>query len=244
MSSRSSLRNAGTLALLLSAASLLITGCKPAGPPPGAAAAQGPLPVQVVTSTLEDVPVTGQWVATTDGNVNAQIQPQVSGYLIRQDYKEGSDVHKGQVLFEIDPRPFQALVDQAKGTLAQAQGQVGQAQAQLALAAINVKRDTPLAAEHAIAQSQLDTETQTQAVDKAAVTSSTQPRLHQSPLTDRWRCRTGCPAGWQPGQHQLRAHLRLASQPHQGLLLHLRAGVPFPLCTRQAEGRQRSTQLR
>jgi membrane fusion protein (multidrug efflux system) len=172
MSSRSSLRNAGTLALLLSAASLLITGCKPAGPPPGAAAAQGPLPVQVVTSTLEDVPVTGQWVATTDGNVNAQIQPQVSGYLIRQDYKEGSDVHKGQVLFEIDPRPFQALVDQAKGTLAQAQGQVGQAQAQLALAAINVKRDTPLAAEHAIAQSQLDTETQTQAVDKAAVTSA------------------------------------------------------------------------
>ncbi len=143
----------------------LLTGCKPAGPPPGAGGPMGPLPVQVATAIQQDVPVTGEWVANTDGFVNAQIQPQVSGYLIRQDYKEGSEVHKGQVLFEIDPRPFQATLDQAKGSLAQAQ-------AQLALAGVNVNRDQPLADAHAIARSQLDTDLGTQAADIAAVANA------------------------------------------------------------------------
>ncbi|HSY35045.1 MAG TPA: efflux RND transporter periplasmic adaptor subunit [Acidobacteriaceae bacterium] len=141
-----------------------MSGCKSGGPPPGAAGF-GPLPVQVSTAVQQDVPLTGEWVATTDGYVNAQIQPQVSGYLIRQDYKEGSQVHQGQVLFEIDPRPFQAILDQANASLAQAQ-------AQYELAGINVRRDTPLAEAHAIAQSQLDTEIQTQAADKAAVANA------------------------------------------------------------------------
>jgi membrane fusion protein (multidrug efflux system) len=177
MSSPRSLRKAGLLTALAAAvlpavSLLLISGCKPAGPPPGAAGPQGPLPVQAVQAMQQDVPVTGQWVANTDGYVNAQIQPQVSGYLIQQDYKEGSAVHKGQVLFEIDPRPLQAVLDQALGQLAQAKSQVAQAQAQLELATINVKRDTPLAQAHAIAQSQLDNDTQTQAVDKAAVATA------------------------------------------------------------------------
>jgi membrane fusion protein (multidrug efflux system) len=163
------LRQAGApVALTISGSLLFFAGCsKPAAPPP-----MGPLPVQVVTSSQQNVPVTGEWVATTDGYINAQIQPQVSGYLIRQDYKEGSQVGKNQVLFEIDPRPFQATLDQAKGQLAQAKGQVGQAQAQLDLAGINVKRDTPLVEQHAIAQSVLDNDTQTQAVDKASVASA------------------------------------------------------------------------
>jgi membrane fusion protein (multidrug efflux system) len=142
-------------------------------------AASGPIPVSVVRVQQTDVPLTGEWVGTLDGFVNAQIQPQVGGYLIRQDYREGSAVSKGQVLFEIDPRPFQAAVDQAEGQLAeaqaqvgQAQGQVGQAQAQLELAKINVNRDTPLAAAHAIAQSQLDTEKQTAAQSLASVNSA------------------------------------------------------------------------
>jgi membrane fusion protein (multidrug efflux system) len=175
MSPAKRLHRAATPALALSAASpfllascILVAGCtKPAAPPP-----QGPLPVQVSKAQQQTVPLTGEWVANTDGFVNAQIQPQVSGYLIRQDYKEGSEVHKGQVLFEIDPRPFQALVDQALGQMAQAKGQVGQAQAQLELAGINVKRDTPLVEQHAIAQSTLDNDTQTQAVDKASVASA------------------------------------------------------------------------
>jgi membrane fusion protein (multidrug efflux system) len=172
MPSRTSLPRAGALATLFSAATLIVSGCKPAGPPPGAGGPQGPLPVQTVTAAQQDVPTIGTWVANTDGFVDAQIQPQVSGYLIRQDYKEGSEVHKGQILFEIDPRPFQATLDQALGQLAQAKAGVAQAEANLQLAGINVARDTPLVEQHAIAKSQLDTETQTQQADKAAVASA------------------------------------------------------------------------
>jgi membrane fusion protein (multidrug efflux system) len=123
--------------------------------------------VGVVDVIEKDVPIYGDWVATLDGNVNANIQPQVSGYLVKQNYVEGSFVHKDDVLFEIDPRPFQTALDQAKAQLSQARGQVAQAQAQLALAEINVKRDTPLAAARAIAQSQLDNDIQAKAQAEA-----------------------------------------------------------------------------
>lgn len=168
------------IALFIALLTLAIvpTGCakKNAAAPP---ATMAPLQVSVVRVQQADVPLMGEWVGTLDGFVNAQIQPQVSGYLIRQDYREGSVVSKGQVLFEIDPRPLQAAVDQAQGQLAQAQaqvgqaeGQVGQAQAQLGLTQINVNRDTPLAAVHAIAQSQLDNEKQQAAQAQAAVRSA------------------------------------------------------------------------
>src|SRR5579872_365712 len=134
-----------------------------------AAAPPPPPVVEVVPVIQKDVPVQGEWVGTLEGYVNAQIQPQVSGYLIRQDYREGTFVRKGQVLFEIDPRPFQAVLDQAKGQLAQAKGQLGQTQAQLGLAQINVKRDTPLAQAHAIAQSQLDNDIQTEKQSQAQI---------------------------------------------------------------------------
>ncbi len=147
-------------ALLLLAGLALVAGCsKPAagGPP------QFP-PPDVTTTTVDqkDVAVYGDWVANLDGFTNAQIQPQVTGYVIRQVYKEGSEVRKGQVLFEIDPRPFQAALDQATGQLAQAR-------ANLQLAQINVKRDTPLSESRAIARSQLDNDLQTQAADEASV---------------------------------------------------------------------------
>jgi membrane fusion protein (multidrug efflux system) len=164
------------LLLAIAVALLALAGCEKKK---AVMAASGPIPVSVVRVRQTDVPLTGEWVGTLDGFVNAQIQPQVSGYLIRQDYREGSVVSKGQVLFEIDPRPFQAAVDQAQGQLAQAQaqvaqaqGQVGQAQAQAELAKINVSRDTPLAAAHAIAQSQLDTEKQQAEQAKASVSSA------------------------------------------------------------------------
>ena len=118
--------------------------------------------VSVVKAEQTDVPLTGEWVGTLDGSVNAQIQPQANGYLIRQDYREGSEVRKDQVLFEIDPRPFQAALDQA-------QGQLEQALAQLNLTEINVNRDTPLAAARAIAKSQLDNEIQQRSQAEAAV---------------------------------------------------------------------------
>jgi RND family efflux transporter MFP subunit len=127
------------------------------------AAAPPPPPVVEVEPVIQkDVPVQGEWVGTLEGYVNAQIQPQVSGYLIRQDYHEGGVVRKGQLLFEIDPRPFQAVLDQAKGQLAQAE-------AQMANAELNVKRDIPEAEAHAIPQSQLDTDTQALRAAKASV---------------------------------------------------------------------------
>jgi membrane fusion protein (multidrug efflux system) len=127
------------------------------------AAAVVPIPEVEVASVLQkDVPIFSEWVATLDGYVNAQIQPQVAGYVIRQTYKEGSFVRKGQILFQIDPRPFQALLDQAKAQLAQAQAQLGKTE-------MDVNRDTPLAKERAIAQSQLDNDVQAQQAAKAAV---------------------------------------------------------------------------
>ena len=127
------------------------------------AAAPPPPPVVKVAPVIQkDVPVQGEWVGTLEGYVNAQIQPQVTGYLIHQDYHEGSLVKKDQLLFEIDPRPFQAVLDQAKGQLAQAE-------AQKANAELNVKRDIPEAQAHAIPQSQLDTDTQALLAAKAAV---------------------------------------------------------------------------
>ena len=105
---------------------------------------------------------------------HAQIEAQVTGYLVRQNYREGAFVHKGDVLFEIDARPFQAVLDQAAGQLSQARAQLEQAngkaeqdEAQLQLARINVRRDTPLAAAKAVQQSQLDTETQTLTTNEA-----------------------------------------------------------------------------
>src|ERR1700759_2109538 len=136
-----------------------ISGCakKDAAPPQG-----GALPVSVAVVEQKDVPIYGEGVANLDGYTNAAIQPQVSGYLVRQNYQEGSVVHKGQVLFEIDPRPFQAVLDQAKGQLAQAE-------AQRANADMNVKRDVPEADAHAIPQSQLDNDTQALLAARAEV---------------------------------------------------------------------------
>jgi len=107
----------------------------------------------VATVVQRDTPIYSDWVATLDGYVNAQIQPRVSGYIVKQNYREGAQVRTGDVLFEIDPRPFIATLDQAKARLAQAEAQLGKA-------ALDVERDTPLAQARAIAQSQLDTEIQ------------------------------------------------------------------------------------
>jgi RND family efflux transporter MFP subunit len=126
------------------------------------AAPAAPPTVQVVEVAQRDVPVYHEWIATLDGYVNAVIQPQVSGYLVQQNYHEGALVHKNEVLFKIDPRPFQAILDQAKAQLAQAEAQLGKTQ-------LDVQRDTPLAREKAIAQSQLDNDIQANLAAKATV---------------------------------------------------------------------------
>jgi RND family efflux transporter MFP subunit len=126
------------------------------------AAPGAPPTVQVVEVAQRDVPVYHEWIATLDGYVNAVIQPQVSGYLVQQNYREGALIHKNDVLFKIDPRPFQAILDQAKAQLAQGEAQLGKTQ-------LDVQRDTPLAREKAIAQSQLDNDIQANLAAKATV---------------------------------------------------------------------------
>ena len=88
--------------------------------------------VEVAPVNQKDVPIYSEWIGTLTGQVNADIKAQVTGYLLRQNYKEGSYVTKGQLLFEIDPRTFQAALDQAKGQLAQAEAQLVLGEAQLA----------------------------------------------------------------------------------------------------------------
>lgn len=153
---------------------LLLAGCGKTN----AAPAAPPLPVQVATVVQQDTPIYSEWVAILDGYVNAQIQPRVSGYIIKQNYKEGSVVSKGQVLFEIDPRPFKAALDQAKAQLAQAEAQFGKAK-------LDVERDTPLAQAQAIAQSQLDTEVQAKLGAQAQVEAA-KANVEQAELNMEW----------------------------------------------------------
>lgn len=170
-------------ALLLLSGVIALSGCGSSSASESAQQQMPPPEVEVISAASEDVQIHSEWVATIDGNVNAQIQPQVTGYVVRQNYKEGAFVRKGEVLFEIDPRPFQALVDQAKGQLAQAESQITQAEsqvtqaesqvaqstAQLGKAELDVKRDTPLVQARAIPQSQLDTEVQALAAAQAGL---------------------------------------------------------------------------
>jgi len=163
-------------------------------------AAPQPLDVEVVQVKQDDVPIYSEWIGTTEGIVNADIKGQVTGYLLRQDYKEGSFVKKGELLFEIDPRPFQAVLDQASGQLAQFEGQLEQAnsqvvqaeaqvaqansqllqaQAQLAQAEgnqvktqLDVNKYAPLLEQKAVTQQDYDNAVQANVVSKAQVEAS------------------------------------------------------------------------
>jgi membrane fusion protein (multidrug efflux system) len=134
-------------------------GLPPAGPPD----------VEVFEVVQKDVPITKEWVATLDGLVNAQIRAQVTGLLLRQSYTNGAFLSKGATLFEIDPRPFQAVLDEAKGNLAQAVASLAQARARLGKTEIDVTRYTPLAKESAISQQELDDAVQANLAAKAQV---------------------------------------------------------------------------
>jgi membrane fusion protein (multidrug efflux system) len=136
-----------------------------------------PLPtVEVATVEQRDVPVYGEWIGTLTGQVNADVRGQVTGYLLTRKYKEGSYVRKGELLFEIDPRPFQAALDQAKAQLTYAQAQLSQDQAQLATAQANqlksqldVEKYAPLAQVDAVSKQDFDNAKQTNLANKAQV---------------------------------------------------------------------------
>jgi membrane fusion protein, multidrug efflux system len=128
-----------------------------------------PPDVEVVRVEQKDVPIWKEWIGTLDGLWNAQIRPQVTGYLLRQTYTDGAFVKKGQLLFEIDPRTFQAALDQAKGQLANAEGQVANSQANQVKAQNDVNRYTPLAKAQAIPQQDLANAIQANLAAKAQV---------------------------------------------------------------------------
>src|SRR6058998_979991 len=146
--------------LLLAASLLFPAGCKKKPPP-----VTPPPTVEVVDVKGQDVPIYHDWIGTLEGLVNAQIRAQVSGYLLTQNYREGDPVKKGELLFQIDPRPFQAALDQAKGQLAQAEAHLGKTE-------LDVKRFTPLAKANAISQQELDDAVQADLAARAAVASA------------------------------------------------------------------------
>lgn len=133
----------------------------------------GPTPdVEVVQVEQKDVPIFGEWIGTLDGFTNADVRAQVTGYLLRQVYQEGAFVKKGQLLFEIDPRPFQAALDQAEGQLAQARAQLANAEAVQGRTQLDVERYTPLAKEQAVSQQDLDNAVQNNLAAKASVATA------------------------------------------------------------------------
>lgn len=134
------------------------------GAPPTA-----PLDVEVVQVEQKDVPIYGEWIGTLDGLTNADVRAQVTGYLMRQGYQEGAFVKKGQLLFEIDPRPFQAALDQAEGQLAQAKAQLATAEAVQGRTQLDVEKYTPLAKVQAASQQDLDNSVQNNLAAKATV---------------------------------------------------------------------------
>jgi RND family efflux transporter MFP subunit len=126
--------------------------------------AQGAKPgtsdVEVVQVQKEDVPIFAEWIGTLDGLVNADVRAQVTGYLLKQGYQEGAFVKQGQLLFQIDPRPFQAALDQVQGQLAQAQAALANAQAVQRRTELDVQRYRPLAEQQAASQQDLDNSVQ------------------------------------------------------------------------------------
>jgi RND family efflux transporter MFP subunit len=170
-------------ALLLGAGALSTISCVRTTT---AASAPAPAEVEVAVVEQKDIPIRREWIGTLDGMVNAAIKAQVTGYLLTQNYAEGSFVRKGQLLFEIDPRSLQAAADQAIGQLAQANAQLAQAsaglvqsQAQLLSAEANQRkaqmdeeRYIPLAQQQAITQQDLDNAKQTNQSLRAQVAAA------------------------------------------------------------------------
>ena len=152
--------NAKVAALVSAIAVIWVVGCKAkahvAPPPPT---------VELALVTRADVPIYHEWIGVLDGLVNATIRAQVTGYLLSQDYREGNPIKKGEVLFQIDPRPFKAVLDQAKGLLAQAEARLGKTE-------LDVKRYAPLVKDKAISQEEYDDAVQANLEAKAAVVSA------------------------------------------------------------------------
>lgn len=159
---------------------LIVGAARPSKHALGALSVTSP-DVSVVRVAEEDVPIYGEWIGTLDGFVNADVRAQVTGYLLKQGYQEGAFVKQGQLLFQIDPRPFQAALDQAQGQLAQAKAALANAQAVQRRTELDVERYTPLAKEQAASQQDLDNSVQNNLAAIATVeTAKAQIQTYQA----------------------------------------------------------------
>jgi membrane fusion protein (multidrug efflux system) len=156
-----------TSLLAIATTAALLAGCSNHG---GGQA--GPPDVAVAQVEQKDIPIYGEWIGTLDGFTNADVRAQVTGYLLQQGYQEGAFVQKGQLLFQIDPRPFQAVLDQAEGQLAQAKASLANAEAVQGRTQLDVNRYTPLAKEEAASQQDLDNAVQNNLAAKATVATA------------------------------------------------------------------------
>jgi len=154
-------RTSGWVAILIFLLAVWPTGCTNKE----AATAAAPPEVEVARVIQQDVPIYTECISSLDGYINADIRPQVTGYMMKQNYQEGTVVHKNQVLFEIDPRPFEAALQQAQGQQAQSEAQLGKTR-------LDVARDTPLAKQRAIPQAQLDNDIQANEAAQAVVAAA------------------------------------------------------------------------
>ena len=168
--------------LLVVAVAGLSAGCKESPKPD----ARPPEPVKVAPVVQRDVPIFAEWVGTTVGYITAQIRARVSGYLISQNYKEGTVVKAGALLFQIDPRQYQNAVnqakaqlrtaesqlDQAKATVAQAEADVTKAEANQKKTALEVDRYRPLASRGSVSQQELDNTVQNNEANLASLEAS------------------------------------------------------------------------
>jgi RND family efflux transporter MFP subunit len=138
-----------------------------------------PVPEVVVTEVVKrNVPVYSDWVGTTQGFVNADIYPKISGYLLKQNYKDGDHVRAGQLLFQIDDREYKAALDQAIGDL-------GQKQADYKRNAQDLSRYKPLYDQQVISKQDFDHVDQNTRASKAAVASS-QAAVETAELNEKW----------------------------------------------------------
>jgi len=161
--------------LLAGAASIIVIALVIGAIRPRGTSGAGPAaPADVMVAQVEqkDVPIYGEWIGTLDGLTNADVRAQVTGYLLRQGYQEGAFVKKGQLLFEIDPRPFQAALDQAEGQLAQARALLANTKAVQGRTQLDVDRYIPLAKEQAASQQDLDNAVQNNLAAKASVATA------------------------------------------------------------------------
>src|ERR1700685_4399676 len=160
--------------IFVAAMAVAASGCKKPGP---AAVEQVP-DVSVAEVVQRDVTQYSDWVGTTQGFVNANIYPKISGYLLKQNYQDGDAVHAGQLLFQIDPREYQAALDQALGNLAQAHAQLKENQENLA-------RYTTLYKQGVISQEQFQNQTQSTRAT-AAQTQANQGAVETAKLNLEW----------------------------------------------------------